>query len=461
MQKEIRNINHKQNTMIKFSIFSTFLFLFFSQVYAQSVLKKIENFLKYDKEIKQVWPGYIKKFHHSIYEANGTVYLALETKNLDGWEKIEIVNGIPIWVKKDQVFKKFSKLFFLNYQLQNDILIDGAFNDKHATTILFHESFHAFQSTLKTPATKWEGVSISDYISAIKNKEFSILHDLLKQKKNDLDQFKKNIVLYVSIRKYRESLMNSNSVELERSMEWQEGVATFVEYTIKHIIEPNKPLIGSMLNDYGVKNLKNNTTDHIEQFMRWNSYYYGSAICYLLNYFSPDWKSQIEQGKRPFDLLEERFIPAKLNKGDINKLLDIGKNINKKWLKQKSFKKYKEWKNTLRFNINNEPFTYESLYLVSFENGTLVKDIKKLNYENLMFKITGRTKSLFFEKSEDTKTASVIFKIKKRTKKPKTCKEISETKWLCEAGTRLKVSGLKVMIKQNMNIHLDNGVIQL
>ncbi|MBL4659009.1 MAG: hypothetical protein JKY19_01530 [Alcanivoracaceae bacterium] len=461
MHKEFRSTNHKRNIMMKISIISPFLLLFFTQVNAQSALKKIETFLKHAEEIKQVWPGYIKKFHHGIYGTDGTTYLALEAQDLEGWKKTKTVNNIPIWVKKDKTFKKFANLFFLNYPLQNDVLIDGAFNDKNAIFILFHESFHAFQSTLKPPLTKWTDISISDYISTIKDKEFAILYGLLKQKKDELHQFKKNIVLYVSIRKYRESLMNKNSVELERSMEWQEGVAAFVEYNIKHIIESNKPSIGPMLNDYGVKISNKTNSNKIEQFMRWSAYYHGSAICYLLDYFNPGWKAQIEQGKKPFDLLEETFRPAELNQGDIEKLLGIGKNINEKQLKQKIFNKYKEWKNILRFSSNNgESITYQPLYHASFENGTLVKNIISFHYENEMYKITGRAKSLFFENSEDSKTGNNIFKIKKLPKKPKTCKEISETQWLCEGGTRLKISGLKIDIKQKMNIHLANGVIQ-
>ena len=54
MHKEFRSTNHKQNTMMKFSIISTFMLLFFTQVNAQSAIKKVEIFLMHDEEIKQV-----------------------------------------------------------------------------------------------------------------------------------------------------------------------------------------------------------------------------------------------------------------------------------------------------------------------------------------------------------------------------------------------------------------------
>jgi len=207
-----------------------------------------------------------------------------------------------------------------------------------------------------------------------------------------------------------------------------------------------------------------NLPNQLEQFMRMKAYYHGAAICYLLNNFKPDWKAEFELGKRPFDLLEETFEPVALKKDYVDNLLRIPKNTTNKEIKQKTFNKYQEWKNTLYISTNSETkvfFETGAKNLYSFENGQLIKNIKNLYYDNEKLNITGRSKSLFLDKLEGTEAKYNTFKIKNIPKKPKTCTKKSKTLWSCKAGTKIKISGLKIKIKKDMDIHFDEGIMQL
>ncbi len=434
------------------------LLLLINQANGQSALKKVEKFLQYDEQIRQIWPGFIDQYHHSIYSSDGTAYLALDAQNLTDWQQVKVINGTPIWVKKDKKFTEFSGLFFINYPLDNGIMIDGAFNDDQAIYTLFHESFHAFQETLIRPQSLWQDIDISDYMIAIKRKEFSVLYNLLKNKFSDANELKRNIVLYTSIRKYRESLMKANTFELERAMEWQEGVAAYIEYKIKDIMK-SQPF-ESELNEFGLKATNGMNNTQLDHFMRWSAYYHGAAICFLLEKHYPQWQTQIEQGKTPFELLEKRFSAVELTDEDIKKLLKVNKSSNTQRIQQQTFNQHNKWKNTLEFKNSNPNMTYQPQKLISFNNGVLAEGVQKLQFESDHLTMSGRPKLLFMPFEQNEGFSHYYINVRKLPKKPKTCETVSESEWRCKAGTKFKFSGVKITIKKDINIHIVDGNIR-
>lgn len=441
---------------------STFIFLlllFITQASAQSALKKVEKFLQHDEHIKQIWPGFIKKYHHSIYSSDGTVYLALDEKQLPDWQKVKVVNNTPIWVKKDKKFTQFSGLFFTKYPLTNDLTIDGAFSDDDAIYTLFHESFHAFQDTLVRPSMSWQNIKISDYMIEIKRKEFAVLYKLMEHKFNDINEENKNIVLYISIRKYRESLMDDNAIALERAMEWQEGVAAYIEYKIKDIMK--KSSFAYQLNKFGLGSTNNDHFNRLENFMRWKAYYHGAAICDILEKYHPQWKAQIELGKTPFELLEGLYSAVDLNDDDIEKLLRVNKNNHSQTVEQQTFNQHKTWKTTLQFRSTSQSMTYQPQKLTSYNNGILAESIQKLQFEDDFLTISGRPKLLFMPFEQKQGFGYYYIKIRKMPKKPKMCNPITESQWQCKAGTKLKVAGVKIKMKTEAIIHISEDGIKL
>lgn len=436
-----------------------------SQAHAQSALKKIEEFLNYSDKIQQVWPGFIQHFHHGIYESNGTIFLAAELQKSENWKKKKVVNGIPIWEIKDTFLKEAPQLFFTNHELSNGFLVDVAFNDKNAISLLFHESFHAYQKQLTHPPTNWNQVSISDRVRLIKNKEFGILHNLLEKNPDALRQFKKNIIAYISIRKYRESLMDKNSVNLEREMEWQEGVATFVEHQIMKIIKKQSKTVGETLNQYGLKLIQKSTKNKLEQFMRWDSYYHGAAISYLLEQYKYQWKKEIENGKTPFELLSQKFPAIDLSDQDISEILGVkNTNVNKK-IGQHPYDEHTKWKKSLQFTSDKNSLTFQSINVETFANGILAKSVQNFNFSDDDITISGRANAIFFEQAKDKRTShkQIIIKLRKIPKNLKKCEKAEATslQFICKAGTQLTFSGIKLKIKKDIKINLSKKMIQL
>jgi hypothetical protein len=305
----------------------------------------------------------------------------------------------------------------------------------------------------------WDNIEVSDYQIAIKQKEFNLLYKLLKLNKNEEDQFKKALLLYTSIRKYRESLMSSKAIALENSMEWQEGVAQFIDSSIKQIVEGNKGSISSLLNDYGLKFNKNVNNSAIDHFMRWQAYYHGAAICYLLSNISPSWQTEIEQGKTPFEILEQTVGSTTLSDLEIEKILNIDRSQKTQVNNRETYTQLESWKYTLVITHETQSPTFKAQSLDSFENGILVKKVDQLNFENEMISIYGRPISLFLETQKKNFENKFYLKIKKIPKPPKMCQQTSNTQWQCQAGAKIKISSLKIKIKQDLTINIVDGVM--
>jgi hypothetical protein len=414
-----------------------------SQVQANSSYRLIESIADHATEIQSVWPGFVTSFNHAIYNQSGDIYLLSSLQELPGWELKDDKQDLYIWHKKSADLKQFKRSFFIQEALTSDTFYDGAQNFKAPIKTLFHESFHGFQDrAMAVNETTWSNLSISQHVIKIKQAEFNLLQQVMEL--NDADQLAAKIRLYVSLRAYREALMDAAAVTLERNMEWQEGVATYVGFSIGKIID-NKN-INSALMAYGQR-LKNNGQQQVlENFMRYDAYFHGAAICYLLNQFDPEWQTKINQGQTPFALLTDIYPAETLSQADVEDGLNL--KANNPSFETADFDALESWKKVLYFDLKyTEGFGFVGKKIESKSNGTLVHDASKVHTESTYLKLTARAKRMFLTETQ------VAFKLSSSPNEIKNCEKVTVLEFRCEAGKTVKFGGIKLRLKQAMTLH--------
>ncbi len=424
---------------------------------AQSALKKVTTFLKHASSISAIWPGFIDAFHHGIYEDNGDMYLALQQQAPEGWQRVKTVNDVPIWHKQQAGFKALSAEFILGHPLTPDIQVDAVNNNQDAIPTLFHESFHQFQNSLVVPETDWSDIDITDRQHKIKQKEFALLHQIMKTKSAQWQTAKNSIILYNSIRKYRETLMNQTSADLERAMEWQEGVAAYIEYEVKDILA-KRSSFGTLLNDFGAHINIESKKPSLENFMRSQAYFHGAAICQILKHSNPDWQRHIEQGKTPFALLLSTYGSLELTDEEVNQALKFSPSDDNKSITQQRFDDYLGWKFAIEIRNNAElsNFSFNAIDTSTFANGIHVDTVNNISYSHENLTISGKPLALFLN-HDSTDKEHIYLKVRKIPKKPKSCQALSKTQWQCPAGSKIRGSGLKIIVNKDTTIILENG----
>ncbi len=410
---------------------------------ANSSLKLVKSIAEQAEQIQSIWPGFAAQFNHAIYTPKGDIYLLSNETELSGWEAREHIGQLTVWYKNMPSLKQYKRTFFLGETLAPGVVVDAVVNENQPIITLFHESFHEFQK--QTPAEKvvtdWSGATIDTSMIKIKQAEFTLLKRMLEM--TDQQQLKQQIVLYVSLRAYREQLMDSSNLTLERNMEWQEGVATYVGLRVHEVI--NQQAFVPALTSYGEKLNQMAQSQELEKFMRFDAYFHGAAVSYLVSQFMPDWQQRINQGASPFALLVALFPPQKLTQQEVESSLNI--SDKNEVIAGEHFAPLREWKKTLF--IDGEPLvagfsSFRSQKMESKLNGHLVHDVSKIHINNDYFELSARARQMFFSEGQ------VFFKLSSLPQKLKKCLQLDEERFTCQAGAQIKFGSIKLKLKQDM-----------
>lgn len=410
---------------------------------ANSPLKLVKSIAEQAQQIQNIWPGFAAQFNHAIYTDQGDIYLLSNAKELSGWEARERIGQHTVWYKNLPSLKQHKRTFFLGETLEPGVVVDAVVNGDQPITTLFHESFHEFQqqTAVEQVMTDWSAASIDTRMIKIKQVEFNVLKRLLNL--SEQEQIKKQILLYVSLRSYREQLMDASNLELERNMEWQEGVATYVGLRANEVI--NQQAFVPALISYGEKLNQMAQSQELEKFMRFDAYFHGAAVSYLLSQFMPDWQQRINQGASPFALLVSLFPPQILTQEEVDSSLNIGdKN---KVIAGEHFDPLREWKKTLFIDgeqLVTGSSSFRSQRMESKLNGHLIHDASKIYINNDYFELSARARRMFLSDGQ------VFFKLSSLPKKIKNCLQLDEHQFSCEAGEQVKFGGIKLKLKRNM-----------
>ncbi len=390
-------------------------------------------------EIQQIWPGFVANFSHAIYHDNGEIYLLSDAKNIKGWSHISSVDGLHIWRNKLEKLRAVKKSFVVNYVVEPGIKIDGVNNGKDAIATLFHESFHGFQNQMVVPDTEWHEFSIETDWIKFKQVEFNLLKKLLQQSKHTLSS--NDVSVYIGLRHHRERLMPLSTVALERNMEWQEGVATYVGHQTKTLFE--KQSFSQLLNNYGDWLKQTSQQQITEQFMRYDAYFHGAAVTYLLSQISDDWQQAIEAGTPPFTLLEKAIPTLPLDDAAVEMIL--GKNNTNKQVHVAAFDALDAWPKALIIDGSlATKIGFVSRKIESKSNGNLIHQATKVHSKSRYLELSGRAKKMFLSQKQNVLAVSLSAKHFKK------CDSINQSQYRCPAGLTIKASGIKINILQDV-----------
>jgi hypothetical protein len=221
---------------------------------------------------------------------------------------------------------------FINFTIPPDDQFFWRVNDEYfqrnsledGINITFHEAFHAFERDPKRKGMKWgaeNAMLIFEYqeSSARNNALFSIesriiQSALLSKRTNDV---KKKVRQFLTVRKQRQSEMDSRFVEFEKGAELNEGLAEYVG-TRSVVIAMEAQKRNELSLSFAATNAdsylrtkyeKLNSISKIGRNIRLKFYYTGSAEGLLLDRLMPDWKVKVQmEGKALQDLLEASVV---------------------------------------------------------------------------------------------------------------------------------------------------------
>ena len=209
---------------------------------AQTAQKKLRQVAEQATEIRQIWPGFPASFSHAMYAGSGRTWLLSDESELAGWEMAEQVGDLTIHTSKVDTLKSYDRSIFLSLELSPGVVADGV-KDSDGVDTLFHESFHHHQNLMQSSADfTWDHAMLETDWVRFKDAEYNQLRRLLSL--DDVAAQPDEVSVYLGIRRHREQLMPAGAVHLKRSMEWQEGVATYVGLHVETLIKT-----GLSLND--------------------------------------------------------------------------------------------------------------------------------------------------------------------------------------------------------------------
>jgi hypothetical protein len=421
---------------------SLLLCLTLTSVFSQSAKRNIKEIGNSMEEIQTVWPGFPKSIDHGIYTKNGSIYLLSDRQQLVGWKLKDTIGSNFIWYKKDKSLKKFKRSFMVQQEIEPDLIIDAVMERQAPIKTLFHESFHGFQDSMVQPGEiDWSTVVVDTHMIQIKRAEFNLLFNILQAK--DKKAKEEQIALYSSLRNFRENMMTSQNIELERNMEWQEGVATYVGHRVNEIV--NKQKFTKQLLAYGQKLSNSAGYKETENFMRSDAYFHGASICYILNQYDDNWQQQISQGKTPFELLTGIFPPFELDESEVESSLKLKENNEA--IVAEAFDAITAWEKALVIDVGlTGRLSFVAQNMESKPGGTLITGASKVHTDNEYIELSGKAKKLYI--SDEL----AAFKLSKTPDKFNQCQQVDVDNYRCKAGTLLKFKGIKIKVKKAIRL---------
>jgi hypothetical protein len=410
---------------------------------AQTAQKKLRQVAEQAAEIRQIWPGFPVSFSHAIYAGSGRTWLLSDQAELVGWEAAEQVGGLTIHKRKIDSLKSYDRPFFLGLELSPGVVADGI-KDSDGVDTLFHESFHNHQNLMQSPADlTWDHAMLETDWVRFKNAEYNQLRRLLYL--DDVASQLDEVSVYLGIRRYREQMMPAGSLHLERAMEWQEGVATYVGLHVDMLIKDGS--FTERLLAYGDL-LKQQASDLTEDFYRYDAYFHGAAVAHLLSQLVPDWQTRIAGGETPFAMLLDTAPVADMSAEAIEMIIGDG-SANQ--VKQASaFNPQEQWNHSVSVSIDKGAgFTFNAVQLESKANGMLLRDVTDAYSAGDNLELSANVKHVF------TGNHTAVFKAKLSDKKLKACEQSGEDLFVCGAGQSIRFKGIRINIRQPMQFSRD------
>ncbi len=256
----------------------------------------IEKVIKAATAAESAWPGYrVFDIPFLSIHAGKSAAVIGYSKALPGFDPIRIMNR-RVLISSSNI-PNIGFMFGRKYKLFNISMtaVQYADDTPEGNSVLMgiHEHFHDFQASWSEPP--------GDVSYAVENATdvalATIEQELLARALESPDAAV--ITQFVAIRQYRYSQFPVS--DAERSHERSEGTAKFIENSGRR-------------RAFGRRNGDNELLSGLrkpltaESMGRWRNYYTGAAMCYLLDISHIDkWRSAVESGQGPYDLLLKRF----------------------------------------------------------------------------------------------------------------------------------------------------------
>lgn len=254
-----------------------------------------------------------------IYARNDSTLFTIDDQNTS-----TEIDGIPVLVVADPYSSMRNQVQNVLLQRSKEFaetwLHDWSFIPRpyDELTLILHESFHVYQSQM-APEKAANEMAVSQYplLDPVNNAlyvlEGRILRDALLSTSSETKREK--IKQFVAVRSYRQSLLDSNSVEYENLNEFVEGTAKYVEYKFLLAAEEVVPVPemyyqtgfngyqGALRQEFEnrVENMVNVVAVNDDRFgnkfgsgpLRFKLYDLGACQAILLDDVMPGWKEKI------------------------------------------------------------------------------------------------------------------------------------------------------------------------
>lgn len=267
-----------------------------------------------------VYTGFNPLGNETVYFRNDTTLFSIDDQNTT-----RQIDGIPVLIVADP-FSTMRNQFqgVLNRQkdwadswLKNWNFVPSPY---YQLQIVLHEAFHVFQSKM-APDKEANEMVVSQYplLDPVNNAlyvlEGNILKDALLSLSEDPTPRLEKIKEFIAVRSYRQSRLDSSSVEYENLNEYSEGLAKYIEYRfikIGETIEPVKEMYyhqgfngyrGILSKEFGkaMRNMVNIVAVNDDRFgnkfgsgpLRFKLYELGACQALLLDVVMPPWKEKI------------------------------------------------------------------------------------------------------------------------------------------------------------------------
>lgn len=326
--------------------------------------------------------------NETIYIRNDSTIFSIDDQNTS-----TEIDSIPVLVVADPYSSMRNQLQNVltqrSKEFAEDWLQDWSFIPRpyDELCVILHESFHVYQSKM-APEKGANEMAVAQYplLDPVNNAlyvlEGNILKDALLSTAPAVKQQK--IRQFVAVRSYRQSLLDSSSVEYENLNEFVEGTAKYVEYKFLQSAEKVVPVpemyYQTGFNGYRgilprefksrVDNMVNIVAVNDDRFgnkfgsgpLRFKLYDLGACQALLLDEAMPKWKEEIfKDGVYLCDMLKQSVA---LSQSDLEQHLAQAKS---------EYKYDDAYRDKLQFEKDGQQFIQNKLDAILQTDRTLVK----------------------------------------------------------------------------------------
>ena len=270
-------------------------------------------------ELSRLWPGYWPEDQAFIIQAPGEGALLVSSapapaglEPLPGTELPPPLQGVA-WYRPGTL-PGSARPFTMDYpigQARGAMLVNFSGGVEQLIGTLLHEQFHAFQRSAFKPSRGGQFVdplAIRDRVSFATAAEIEQRVLAAALRSSSERERRAHLQTYFALRREREARLPPAVAAVERGFERSEGSAEYVErLAYAKFFGEGEATLPKLLAERLERPFQHGAP-YMTQLFRHRGYGVGSAlIWFVARYGAKDWRSRIEGGAAPDELLEERI----------------------------------------------------------------------------------------------------------------------------------------------------------